>query len=74
MHVIGLVKTGEFKNPTFQGSGTMGDRERGEREKWAKIWFASLATFHHVDDPGNWAFTDQEVIAFLRSCLASCGK
>ncbi len=45
-------------------------REGMYREKWARIWFASLARFHNIDDPGNWAFTDQDVIAFLRSCLA----
>jgi integron integrase len=45
-------------------------RDRNDREKWARIWFASLARFHNIDDPGNWPFTDQDVIAFLRSCLA----
>jgi integron integrase len=48
----------------------MADPQRDERKKWAKIWFASLARFHRIDDPGNWTFTDQDVIAFLRSCLA----
>ena len=51
MHVIDPVKRVNSKEPTFQGSGKMGDRERGEREKWAKIWFASLARFHHINDP-----------------------
>ncbi len=48
----------------------MGEGYQDKREKWAKIWFASLARFHHIDDPGNWTFTQQNVIAFLRSCLA----
>lgn len=45
-------------------------RDRGDREKWARIWFASLARFHNIEDPGNWNFSDRDVIAFLRSCLA----
>ena len=45
-------------------------RDQGNREKWARIWFASLARFHNIEDPGNWSFSDQDVIAFLRSCLA----
>ena len=39
--------------------------------KWPRIWFRSLAAFHHVAEPVTWKFDNDKVIAFLRSCRDS---
>ena len=36
---------------------------------WARYWFTQLARYHRVNDPQRWKFTEQDVIAFLRSKL-----
>ena len=38
---------------------------------WARFWHSQLAKFHQVRDSAAWAFTEEEVIAFLRSKLQS---
>ena len=40
-----------------------------DREFYARLWFSALAQFHQVNEPGNWQFTEQHVIDFLRSKL-----
>ena len=50
-----------------------GSRGRGQsdsdRPDWARIWFDKLVRFHQVNDPIRWKFTEEDVIAFLRSKL-----
>ena len=36
---------------------------------WARYWFAQLAKYHRVHDPAKWSFTEDDVVAFLRSKL-----
>jgi len=43
--------------------------KRPTRQEWGDIWFGKLAQFHQVSDPQHWQFTDQHVIAYLRSRL-----
>ena len=40
-----------------------------KQEGYAKQWFASLARYHRIAQPTTWEFTEQDVIAFLRSKL-----
>ena len=40
-----------------------------DRPDWARIWFDKLVRFHQVNDPIRWKFTEEDVIAFLRSKL-----
>lgn len=36
--------------------------------RWAWVWFAQLACFHHHDKgERNWQFSANEVVGFLRS-------
>ena len=38
-------------------------------EKYAKLWFDSLAKFHQIKEPAVWAYDEAHVVAFLRSKL-----
>ena len=49
------------------GSGSFAQRRRSEADKWAKIWFRVLCQFHGRVVDGTWRFTQDQVIAFLRS-------
>ncbi len=50
------------------GRESTGSRQESD-DKWAGIWFASLARFHRIEEPGNWQFDEGHVIAFLRESL-----
>lgn len=39
-------------------------------EKYAHIWFKSLARFHKVKEPDSWEYSGEQVIAFLRFKLS----
>ena len=51
----------------------MGTPHRSENiqddEKFARIWFSSVAKFHRIENPNSWQFTEADVIDFLRSKL-----
>ena len=49
------------------GSGSFAQQRRSEADKWAKIWFRVLCQFHGRAVDGTWRFTQDQVIAFLRS-------
>ena len=44
-------------------------KTRKSTEDWARIWFSQLAEFHNIRVRHVWAFTNEDVIAFLRSKL-----
>lgn len=51
-------------------SGTsVGGNEKRSQVDWARFWFGQLANHHRVHDPAKWEFTEEDVIAFLRSKL-----
>lgn len=38
-------------------------------EYYARYWFSAMARFHRVQNPENWEFSEEDLIAFLRSKL-----
>jgi hypothetical protein len=59
---------GKHKPQHANGSTNEGGSKK-DPEFYARLWFDALARFHRVGDPGNWQFTEQDVIDFLRSKL-----
>ena len=50
-----------------QGSNNPHKKPKPTQEDWADIWFGKLAKFHQIDHPASWHFSEEEVIAFLKS-------
>lgn len=40
---------------------------RSTEESFAYLWFNAMARFHRVKDPETWQFTEEDVIAYLKS-------
>ncbi len=59
---------GKHKPQHANGSTNEGGSKK-DPEFYARLWFDALARFNRVGDPGNWQFTEQDVIDFLRSKL-----
>jgi len=43
-----------------------GTAREDKTELYARQWFASMAKFHRVNNPADWEFTEEDLIAFLR--------
>ena len=50
-----------------RGSESFAQRRRKEADKWARIWFRLLCGFHRQPVDRRWRFSQDQVIAFLRS-------
>ena len=50
-----------------QGSNNPHKKPKPTQKDWADIWFGKLAKFHQIDHPASWHFSEEEVIAFLKS-------
>ena len=48
-------------------SGNYGSKKRDETDKWARIWFKQLCSFHRCSPDRGWQFGLDQVIQFLKS-------